>query len=214
MFHVYHISDKNNLQYGYIGVTNDINRRWKTHEKSYYTIGKHIRMMGWTISNMKIIFSGDEQSCYDLEIKLRPVPNIGLNESAGGQGGNKYSGLSEEFKIKRNQKISEKLKNRNHTWGSKVSETRKLQGLAKGLKNNRAKKWKLIDPNGQEYHVDGDLENFCKNKQILRSCLRRYINKTVPPIQKNGFGGYREKNELSKKLREHTTGWTLFVMEK
>lgn len=215
MYFVYHISATHNLNDGYIGVTNNLERRWKYHSKSEYTIGRIIRNKGWTIeNNMKIIFSGKEEDCYEMEILLRPKPLIGLNESAGGQGGNKYEYLSLISKKIRNQKISQKLKGRNHTWGDKISKTRKEKQMAKGSNNPRAVKWKLISPQKEKFYIIGGLQKFCDENKLLRSCLRRYVNLIVPNINQNGFGGYRAKNKISEELRKNTTGWTLYIMEK
>lgn len=216
MFHVYLISDFGEVSEaeGYVGVTNNLIRRWKEHTKSNYAVGKSIRENNWSFEdNMKIIFSGSESECFQLEQKLRPYGNIGLNESIGGQGGNKYKDLSDEKKKLRNKKISKKLKNRNHTWGDKVSKTRKEIGIAKGSKNNKAKKWKIVDPKGKIYYLEGNLQNFCDENKLLRSCLRRYLNNVVPEIENVKLGGYRPKNKNSELLRKNTVGWSLFILE-
>jgi hypothetical protein len=214
MFYVYLISENEEVSNGYVGVTNNPMRRWKEHLKSYYSVGNAIRNGNWSFeNNMKILFSGSECDCFDFEKKLRPFPFIGLNESVGGQGGNKYKHLPEEKKKSRNQKISDRLKNREHTWGSKVSKTRKERGLAKGLNNNKAKTWKIVSPEGETSIVKGNLQDFCNRNNILRSCLRRYVGKVVPVVEKNKLGGYRPKNETSESLRENTVGWSLFILE-
>jgi len=214
LFYVYHISDSDNLSLGYIGVTKNLQHRWNMHLKSDYTVGNTIREKNWTFEkNMKIIFCGDEKQCYDLEIFLRPEPYIGLNESAGGCGGDKYSFLTDDKKISRNKKISEKLKNREHTWGEKVSKTRIEREVSVGEKNGRAKKWKLIDPTGNEYFLHGTLETFCKEKNLSKGILLRYKNKKVPEFLRGTCGGYRPLCKEHEVRRDNTTDWSLILLE-
>ena len=99
--------------------------------------------------------------CYVLEKKLRPLPFLGLNESVGGSGG--YTKYSKE----RNEKISKKLKGRTVSWGNKMSETKKKNKALVGASNPKAKKWKLIGPDGKEYFIDGNIQQSCKD-------LKRY----------------------------------------
>jgi hypothetical protein len=211
MYYVYHISDNFDLIYGYIGVTNNLKRRWKTHCNSQYTIGKCIRENKWNYdSNMRVVYSGDEKSCFKLEHTLRPEPYMGMNESVGGRGGNIYDSLSESQKQKRNKKISAKLKNREVTWNKKISETRIEKGITVGSKNPNSRSWKLIDGLGNVYFVVGELQKFCDEKMLLRTCLMRYLNTVVPDVNSIRNGGYRPKNMLSKELRYNTTGWSLY----
>jgi len=101
MYYVYHISDVNNLNEGYIGVTKKPEKRWKQHCKSMYTIGKTIRRNDWNYeAHFKIIFEGNKEECFKYEKHLRPENFIGLNEASGGLGGD-VAGLSERWKIER-----------------------------------------------------------------------------------------------------------------
>jgi hypothetical protein len=187
----------------YIGVTNNPLRRWENHKKSKYTVGEFIRTHELQFDkNFKILYTGSDEECFNLEEKYRPQPLMGLNESTGGKGG--YTSYSE----KRNKLISEKLKNRNMTWGNKVSKTRKEKSIAVGEKNPNAKTWIILDPSGNEYIITGKFNLFCEENNILASCLRYYRGKPVPPLS-NTYGGYREKKPGTKKLRENTTNWIL-----
>jgi hypothetical protein len=217
MYYVYHISDSWDLKYGYIGVTNNLERRWLNHEKSKYTIGKHIQDNGWSFDdNMRIVYSGDENECYKMEYNLRPEPFMGLNEAAGGQGGNIYEMLSTIQKQIRNKKISETHKNKilSEETKNKISKTRIENQVSKGSKNPKSCRWKIISPEGKEYSVIGELQKFCDENKLLRTCLMRYLNSIVPEINAVRYGGYRPKNEISKELRYNTIGWSLYKMEK
>jgi predicted GIY-YIG superfamily endonuclease len=191
----------------YVGVTNNLDRRWKYHAKSEYCVGRYIRKHNLVQNeNMVVVFSGSEEDCFDREHQLRPLERIGLNEAVGGHGG--FTLYSKE----RNDKISAALTGRKVTWIDKVVASR---GSYKGSKNPSAKKWRLVDPEGIEYHICGNLQEFCDERQLLVSSLTYYKGSPVPPIKSNGYGGYRAKSDSSKQKRENTSGWMLYnVTEK
>lgn len=190
----------------YIGVTNNLSLRWKGHEGSIYTIGHFIRDNNLSFEeNMIVIFESDAKTCFRLENELRPLSNMGLNEAAGGKGG--YTRYSSE----RNKKISDKLSNKSksHEHKSKISTIRKAKGLASGENNPRAKKWILTSPEKIVYNISGNLQAFCKEKEILWSVLMKYINTPVPPYTENGYGGFRPKDEKHKQHRINSNYWIL-----
>ena len=187
----------------YVGVTNNPKGRWSTHSKSEYTVGQTIRRMSFSYEdNMKIIFVGSESECFLLESKLRPYPHLGLNEAAGGYGG--YTKYTEQ----RNKIISEKLKGRVISWSDKISKTKKLNGACAGLKNPNAKKWKLINPLGEEIDVTGKLDSVCRENNILSTTLRKNIGQKIPPLTINGHGGFRATSS-NYTARHNTSGWML-----
>lgn len=193
----------------YIGVTNNPQRRWDSHCKSEYTVGKYIRKYNLTFEdNFVIIFEGSDEECFDIENKYRPFPLMGLNEASGGHGG--HTKYSEE----RNKRLSNSMKGRNVHWGHKISETRKSKKIAQGEKNPNAKTWYLKDPSNNEYVVTGAIDEFCEKNKLLMSSLRYYKGNRVPPLAKNSYGGYREKIPGTKELRENTTNWVLFDVKK
>lgn len=207
-YFVYAIGKKENLiepfDMCYIGVTNKLENRWKAHTKSKYTVGQYIKTNKLSFhENMIVLFIGTAEECFEKEHKFRPISGMGLNEAAGGLGG--YTKYTDD----RNQLISSRLKGRKIEWKDKVSNTRKIEGIAKGKKNPNAKKWLLTSPDGRDIIAHGNLFEVCNDNQLLQSCLMRYLNSEVPPIATNGFGGYRAKNEISEKLRKNTTGWKL-----
>jgi hypothetical protein len=211
-YYVYAIGKKENLispyDFCYIGVTNNLAKRWLLHLKSKYTVGQYIRNNNLTFeTNMIILFEGLEEICYDIESSYRPLPFMGLNEASGGHGG--YTKYTEE----RNKKISKKHKNRIKTPEhiQKIMSSRKKYN---GAENPNSKTWCLQDPKGLKYIIKGNLAEFCQKQGLLESCLRRYKNDVVPNPNYSGFGGYRVKNEKSKILRENTTGWSLCMIQK
>ena len=192
----------------YIGVTKDLERRWNEHLKSKRTVGKFIRHFNLSISeNMIIIFEESTEQCFMLENQLRPRPFMGLNEAAGGLGGDTGQYNNKD----RNNKISNALKKHKKT-EDHIENMRKTlikNETRKGSKNNRAKKWVLTNPEGVIYYIHGDLHEKCKSFNILTTALRYYRNQVVPSVNNNGYGGYRAKTEESLKLRNNTTGWSL-----
>jgi len=207
MYYVYAIGLKKHLKEPYsncyVGVSNNLKRRWQAHTKSKYTIGNFIRKNALTFEdNFVIVYKGGEEECYEMEEKYRPYPLMGLNEAAGGHGG--YTNYSKERNDKISKSMTGKSKTEEHV--KKIIENRKSYN---DEENPNAKKWNIIDPQGKEYEVCGKFIKFCEENNLLYSCLMRYRGSEVPPINKNGYGGYRAKNEKSKFLRENTTGWTL-----
>ena len=199
MYSVYHISANNDLRMGYVGVTNDVPRRWQHHTRSLYTIGKEIRNRGWTFDNLKVIYEGDAKDCFRLEETLRPTKNIGLNEASGGCGG--YTIYTKE----RGDKISAALKGRKKTKEHRKALSESLIGKRKGMDNNQAKTWCVIDPEGKEYTIKGMLQGFCDEHNITRSALRKHIGERVPPTNSK----YREVSEELTARRNNTIGWRL-----
>lgn len=191
----------------YIGVTHRPEKRWKEHARSKRKVGQYIRENILTYEqNMIILFHGSCEECYCYELTLRPVADMGLNEAIGGLGGYKIP-HTEETK----QKISKAHKGRKTPWIHKTIANRKTY---EGSENPHAKKWLLTSPDGMMYNVTGNLSKFCEEHQILLSCIRYYEGQNVPPTTNNKYGGYRAKNEKSRKLRENSTGWKLDIMEK
>ena len=207
MPYVYAIGKKENLQTTYencyIGVTDDLDTRWKGHVHSKYRVGKYIRKHKLTRENMVIVCETDKDSCFEIEKLLRPKPSMGLNEAVGGHGG--YTSYGE----KRNKKISKKLKGRAFSEVHKKNLSKAKKGLTAGEKNAKAKKWKLLSPDGLEYNLNGNLCQMCEELNLLPSTLRYYRNNPVPEISIGKMGGFRAKSEKSKGLRMNTTGWTL-----
>ncbi len=191
----------------YVGVTKDLQNRFKSHSNSKYTVGKYIRENNLIYeNNFCVLFTGSEEECFDMEIKYRPFPLMGLNEATGGRGG--YTKYTEE----RSAKIAAKFKGRKITWGDKISSTKKELKQSVGAKNGMAKQWKIIDPIGVEYEFNGTFSNFCDEHILLGRTLKYYLNKNVPSPAVNGYGGFRGKDSKQIERRYNTTGWKLQIL--
>lgn len=193
----------------YVGVTNDPKRRWKVHCNSQFTVGQFIRNNSLTYeSNMDVIFMGSEEECFEIERSLRPFPMMGLNEAVGGGGG--FTKYTPERGKKISSKLAGKVKSLDHK--AKISSTRILNGASKGSSNGKAKKWKLISPDGIEYNNCGSVQDLCRDHKLLWSCLNKYKGRQVPPIV-HGYGGFRPINDEHLVLRQNSTGWALYEMK-
>ena len=76
---VYWLHDKTCRDYktdGYVGVTGQLDNRTRTHRRAF-------RRKGFDI---KVIYRGPEEQCYQREKKLRPHVGIGWNIAPGGKG--------------------------------------------------------------------------------------------------------------------------------
>ena len=213
MYYVYAIGLQNDLVEPwlgcYVGVTNDLQRRWSGHSKSTYTVGNFIRFNKLTYKeNMVIIASGTEEDCFEIEASLRPLPFIGLNEASGGRGGN-----IGDYTDVRNKKISIAMKNRHITWNDKISQTRKSKGLSIGVNNPNSKVWKILDPHGVQYTISGSFGDFCKQHNIMGNVMVKYLGQAVPPPSIGGYGGFRPKSRDHAVLRENTIGWMILEKE-
>lgn len=63
---------------GYVGVTNDLNRRLKDHRR-------HKRVP--ENAKIKVLMEGSRQECFEYEKQLRPRKSIGWNRAVGGAHG-------------------------------------------------------------------------------------------------------------------------------
>ena len=81
MCFVYWIFDNNCIDekvQGYVGVSYDPQKRYKTHVRK-----KRVPEQ----SNIKILFEGSRDDCFEFERILRPTKSIGWNNAAGGAHG-------------------------------------------------------------------------------------------------------------------------------
>jgi group I intron endonuclease len=86
--HLPHHTDSTNE--GYVGVTNNIKRRFSEHLNDSKKRNDKNPFFGRVLQKHKdeiiqtIIFQGTEEGCYLLEELLRPIKNIGWNANKGG----------------------------------------------------------------------------------------------------------------------------------
>ena len=125
------------------------------------------------------------------------------NIMPGGRGD--YSHFLQKNIDRRAEKMSKVP--RNKTWRENIRKSK--MGVYDGDKNPRAKSWVVTAPNGASYDIRGRLHNFCKENNLIFSCLYGNQGTTVPKIQDGGYGGFREKYPGHRIKRENTTGWKL-----
>ena len=133
---VYWIRDKSHTDItreGYVGVSKEFEKRIKTHLKRIETKEHGNYKLIENFSNKIIIDAvviSNEDTCYDLEFKLRPSNNIGWNINAGGvkppsqQGVNRIASYGKTWAPMQGKKHSEdtKLKMRAASKGKPKSE--------------------------------------------------------------------------------------------
>jgi predicted GIY-YIG superfamily endonuclease len=96
-YYVYWIHHKNHKDIyldGYVGKTNNLERRWKSHKsnaevkqtkRNSYPLYQHFRKYGLENFEFVIIAQDlDHKSALNMEYGLRPCDGVGLNISAGG----------------------------------------------------------------------------------------------------------------------------------
>lgn len=191
--HVYVIGEDLDPPYenSYVGVSNDLPRRWYTHSTSTFRVGNTIRKRGWTFfRDMRSIFTGTPEECFAMEAKLRPSPRMGLNEACGGHGGHT------SYTPERNKKISDANKG-------------KPKDYIAGSRNHKAKQWVITSPLGVVTKLHGNLATFVKENDLIYGALMRNQGQPVPAPNTSGYGGYRAKSETSLRQRLNTTGWKL-----
>jgi hypothetical protein len=93
---------------GYIGITEDVENRFKFHLKKNKRIPKNV--------SVKVLFEGTREECFALEYQYRPFSNIGWNSAVGGSHGwrigfkhseETISKLKEAWTDERKEKASE-----------------------------------------------------------------------------------------------------------
>jgi predicted GIY-YIG superfamily endonuclease len=173
MYYVYWIKlpeHTNLVEEGYVGITNDIGKRFRAHEYSSQTGDTHfyraVRLYGWENLEKCIIASvKSKEEVNEIERLLRPNHNIGWNIAIGGQN----QDLSEESKLKISLKLKGKiqppeviLKRVQKNLGKKRTEQQK-KNLSEGLKkaDGTKAKYLITHPDGREEIVFG-LKPWCK----------------------------------------------------
>lgn len=97
---VYWIAHKDHtdiFSQGYIGVSNNVEKRWDYHKKKGENnhIRNAINKYGWDNLVKKVVLIGEEDYCLEIENKLRPADKIGWNLVCGG--GKPPSALGKKF---------------------------------------------------------------------------------------------------------------------
>ena len=97
VYWIHHPEHTDMFTQGYIGVSNDISRRWESHKNRTQNgrLKNAIKSYGWDLLIKKVILVADRWYCFMMEKKLRSADNIGWNHASGGGcppdlKGNKY----------------------------------------------------------------------------------------------------------------------------
>ena len=130
LYHICREADVGNLEVGYIGITNNLQRRWRDHREGHSKCA-HVNHAIQKYDDIvySVIEEGSREDMLELESTLRPEERIGWNIAPGGKSGYTGVALSGEdhwtYGIPRpeetRRKISEKLK------GNIISEEARLK---------------------------------------------------------------------------------------
>ena len=169
-YYVYHICRPNmSLDEGYIGITNDPDRRMKEHSKSDTHVGNALRK--YEDIKMKVILECTESYALEIEEKLRPKERIGWNVVAGGGMPPPFKGKEHTAEAK--EVISEKMKGNTNCLGNTLSDKHK-DNISKGLKGHIKRPANIYDYKTNELlasHVS--IASFCREHNLIDSNLAR-----------------------------------------
>ena len=86
VYWIHHPDHTDMFSQGYIGVSNDISRRWESHKNRTQNgrLKNAIKSYGWDNLVKKVILIADRWYCLMIETRLRPTNNIGWNHAFGG----------------------------------------------------------------------------------------------------------------------------------
>ena len=86
VYWIHHPDHTDMFSQGYIGVSNDISRRWESHKNRTQNgrLKNAIKSYGWNNLVKKVILIADRWYCLMIETRLRPTNNIGWNHTFGG----------------------------------------------------------------------------------------------------------------------------------
>ena len=173
--HLYWIHINKDINQGYIGVSNNPKKRFKAHSKGKYTVGNAIRKYRNKIK-ITIMYSGTRLECLELEEQMRPQPNIGWNQQAGGYhgpalvGSNNPNWKGGSFCIDCNVNIPNKGKNRRCGLCTNPERTQ----FKKGNKpwNIGINTYIVTHPCGKKEEIS-NVTQFCKEYGIHPSNFRK-----------------------------------------
>jgi group I intron endonuclease len=86
VYWIHHTDHTNIFSQGYVGVSNDFERRIRHHKTKPQNahLANAINKYGWDNLVKKVLLIAEDTYCYDIEAKLRPSDNIGWNLIFGG----------------------------------------------------------------------------------------------------------------------------------
>ena len=189
--YVYWIYDDNSINptiCGYVGVSKEPNRRFKTHLRK-----KRVH----ADCKLKILFSGSRQQCFDYERTLRPYKQIGWNNAVGGSHGWRI-GFSHTEEAKLLMK-------------AKWTTERKKQAAICAAERNR----KLI---GQKRPKQSAIMTGSKNPMygttrplhVRQAVSKAHKGKKAHNLQETYCVGCHKRVQQSRLLRSHTKCFNQF----
>jgi len=218
----------------YVGQGNRLYQHLTTHNLKYTTIKVNIIKKILKENQKPIIIKLHENmlesDSFNKEMELiKLIGRRDLNEGSlanmtnGGDGssGNIVSEetrnkMSESSKGEKNwnydkthseetrKKMSDVLKGKIHTLEHRRKNSEANKGKTSGCKNPSAKKYKIIDPNGNEYIAYDTLKLFCKNNNLSIHTFRKYVdNGKIPKCR------YSKHTTLYTIERDNSTNWEI-----
>lgn len=169
----------------YIGVTNNLNRRWNRHmwdvrHGSQLKFHRAIRKHGentWDTIILCTAFSKDDALYLEpILIKEHNTVAEGYNIDVGGGNIPTYSGKDHPLYGKRRSDEVRRKISMNHA-------------PCTGSNNSNARTIILTDPQGCEYQVTGQLKSFCRKHRVGYSTACRQLHTGIKP-KSGSFKGW------------------------
>lgn len=210
MTSVYWIAHKDHtdiFSQGYVGVSNNVDYRWKSHKKlkTNVHLKNAINKYGWDNLVKKVVLIGEEDYCLEIESKLRSEDRIGWNLVKGG--GKPPSSLGKKFgamKPETKAKISLAKKggtawNKGKAWNEEIKAKLSV-GVAKLWENPEFCKRMSMIRKGKPSNMTG-------KKHSPESIERMRLVKIGKPSGKKGMKMSQEYKDKMKELAK-VQAWT------
>lgn len=86
VYWIHHPDHTDVFSQGYVGVSNNAERRWKYHKGSATNLHlkNAVKKYGWDKLIKEVILISDKTYCFEVESKLRNLKDIGWNIAVGG----------------------------------------------------------------------------------------------------------------------------------
>lgn len=86
VYWIHHAKHTNIFTEGYVGVSNNAEKRWQFHRGSATNahLKSAVKKYGWDSLIKKVVLIGEKTYCFEIEKKLRSTENIGWNIAPGG----------------------------------------------------------------------------------------------------------------------------------
>ena len=160
-------------------------------------IGNTIRSKG--------LFKGKNNPCFGLFGKDHPAYGTSHSKESIKKRALTYSTNAKKYGYNSGPKNSRYGDHRNFVKLHGKIKAKKLKELysktRKGKLNSNSKKWKLVNPMGKEFIVEGELKKFCKENNLAINALRNRIGKPYMP---------KIVHKRHESITNNTKGWILY----